>query len=650
MPVFQVVTIFIASAGYLLAAPHISDKPVFQSSEKEIYERYTQNRKTLLARVRDFWVKGVLEQSLHEVARIELGMEERRDAVAERPWDVILRTSDKTECVLPPGTKISDVFENVGRSLLILGDPGAGKTTSLLELAKDMIDQAEKDPSEKIPMVFNLSSWTDPTQTFADWLVGELRDNYRPMPKEIASALIENDSLMLLLDGLDEVAQERREGCVDAINCYLEEREKNQLVQVAVCCRKKDYEDLNTKLKLQSAILLQPLTPEQIDDYLKRLSPDLDYLREALGRDQELQEFAKTPLILSIMTFAYRGISDEELQSLHSTEDRSKHLFKTYVDRMFERTGRANPRLYTKEDTIHWLSWLARKMSDHNQTVFLIEQMQPNWLETKNQQQLYSILVKLVFGLYGLVLALAFGLLIGQVFGLRVGLGSFLWLGLIFGLPKILISGGSNIEIEFITKSVNISLKALLYGLVLGVACGLIFCKFLLELGFNSRINCFLFIVLLIEVLNVSDYSHGYPSRKLDRGLSLSNTKIDVGYVPYQFIKQYAKNALLIDLKFSLLVGLLFYLLLVHKISLALLIGLIFLFYVMSDSFGSIIRHFTLMFVLCHENHLPRKVVPFLDYATDQIFLHKVGGGYVFTHKRLMEYFATLLEPIPNER
>lgn len=232
----------------------------------------------------------MLESSLHEEARIELGLEERRDAVAERTWDMILQTPDRPDCELPPETKIADVFEKVGRSLLILGEPGSGKTTTLLELAREMIDRAEKDPSEKIPVVFNISSWTDPTQTIAAWLVEEMRDNYR-IQKKIAETWIENDSILPLFDGLDEVADERREACADAINSYLDEHSG----RAAVCCRKEDYEALDAKLKLQSAILLQPLTPEQIDGYLERLSPDLDSLREALRSDRELQEFAKTP-------------------------------------------------------------------------------------------------------------------------------------------------------------------------------------------------------------------------------------------------------------------------------------------------------------------------------------------------------------------
>jgi hypothetical protein len=39
---------------------------------------------------------------------------------------------------------------------------------------------------------------------------------------------------------------------------------------------------------------------------------------------------------------------------------------------------------------------------------------------------------------------------------------------------------------------------------------------------------------------------------------------------------------------------------------------------------------------------LPFNLVPFLDYAAERIFLRKVGGGYIFIHRYLMEYFAAL--------
>jgi hypothetical protein len=40
----------------------------------------------MLMAVRKFWIEGVLESSLYEAALIELGMEERREAV-NYPWN-----------------------------------------------------------------------------------------------------------------------------------------------------------------------------------------------------------------------------------------------------------------------------------------------------------------------------------------------------------------------------------------------------------------------------------------------------------------------------------------------------------------------------------------------------------------------------------
>lgn len=31
----------------------------------------------------------------------------------------------------------------------------------------------------------------------------------------------------------------------------------------------------------------------------------------------------------------------------------------------------------------------------------------------------------------------------------------------------------------------------------------------------------------------------------------------------------------------------------------------------------------------------------FLDYAAERILLRKVGGGYIFVHRLLLEYFAS---------
>lgn len=54
------------------------------------------------------------------------------------------------------------------------------------------------------------------------------------------------------------------------------------------------------------------------------------------------------------------------------------------------------------------------------------------------------------------------------------------------------------------------------------------------------------------------------------------------------------------------------------------------------------LQHSILRLILWGTNVLPLNIARFLDYATDSVLLHKVGGGYMFIHRFLLEYFAEL--------
>ena len=75
--------------------------------------------------------------------------------------------------MLPAGTSLTDLFEACGQELLILGEPGSGKTTMLLKLATEAITRAEQDPTLPIPVIFNLSAWAETCPPLAEWLVEE---------------------------------------------------------------------------------------------------------------------------------------------------------------------------------------------------------------------------------------------------------------------------------------------------------------------------------------------------------------------------------------------------------------------------------------------------------------------------------------------
>jgi hypothetical protein len=49
--------------------------------------------------------------------------------------------------------------------------------------------------------------------------------------------------------------------------------------------------------------------------------------------------------------------------------------------------------------------------------------------------------------------------------------------------------------------------------------------------------------------------------------------------------------------------------------------------------------------LLWRNGSLPLDTVRFLEYATERIFLRRVGGGYIFVHRLLQEHFASLGGP-----
>ena len=49
---------------------------------------------------------------------------------------------------------------------------------------------------------------------------------------------------------------------------------------------------------------------------------------------------------------------------------------------------------------------------------------------------------------------------------------------------------------------------------------------------------------------------------------------------------------------------------------------------------------YTLRRLLVHAGVAPWRYVEFLDHAARLILLRKVGGGYIFVHRLLLDYFA----------
>ena len=172
-----------------------------------------------------------------------------------------------------------------------------------------------------------------------------------------------------------KLPQNARGKCITAINQY---REQFPFVPLVVCCRYQDYMDLPVRLRLHTAILIQPITDEQIEDYLVALGEEVAGLREILHEDEELRKLASTPLLLSILALAYQGKSHETISGNRTAGGAQEQVFASYVEHMLTRRG-VDTR-YSSQKTQRWLVILAKQMKSQNQTLFSLEQMQPTWL------------------------------------------------------------------------------------------------------------------------------------------------------------------------------------------------------------------------------------------------------------------------------
>lgn len=383
---------------------------------KEFWNGFIPQKKTpresLLDKVEQFWIEGVLKKSLYIKETIELGLSEYFDAV-NNSSGIQGENSNHKNRDLPEGTRAIDVFGELEnkRTMLILGEAGSGKTIALLEIACESINDARQDTSLPIPVVLNLSSWAAEKQQkpLGDWLVQELNRIYQFTEKQ-CRAWVENQQLLLLLDGLDEVKKTKREACIIAINQFLRENERTEMV---VCCRIKDYKNLSEKLQFQSAVFYKPLTKDQIDRYFHDAKEELSVVDELRKKENAIQELLESPLILNIVTVAYKN--KEELSHKNSLSERRCHLYDNYIHRRLEeeeeQSSNSEPSKfkYSKEQSLKWLSWLAQKMNQKSQEVLLIEQIQPDWLPTVTQKWTYVIVFRLILGIiFGLVTVLHF--------------------------------------------------------------------------------------------------------------------------------------------------------------------------------------------------------------------------------------------------
>ena len=381
---------------------HLEDRDTTNTNKAA--QRLQKQRHQILKKVQSFWVTGLLEGLVPEDLQIRLQLVGRQDMLPSKFLDQEQRLTFIMPQVLPLDKSISDIFTEHEGSLLILGEPGSGKTMLLMDLARDLINRARSDMFFPIPIVFNLSSWTKKHVTLRHWFINELDIKYG-VPRKISEEWLHNNQILPLLDSLDAIPIDNRAICITEINDF--HRETNSEVRVVVCCRRNDYQNLDVELSVDEILDIQPLSEEQVKSYLVKRGATLNGLQSLLEEDGSLRELAQTPLFLYILSrvYEYENSSVVNVSSINSPEERYRYLFEEYVKHVLLHGGNS----HYKNKTIHYLYWLSQQMITHDQEDFLLEQLQPDWLPSHTARQQYVLVDRCIAGLLaGAVMSFGF--------------------------------------------------------------------------------------------------------------------------------------------------------------------------------------------------------------------------------------------------
>jgi formylglycine-generating enzyme required for sulfatase activity len=187
----------------------------------------------------------------------------RRRVQMDPFYELLDQREDELSSGLPRGNyHITDVLQEllVRRRVALLGEPGAGKSFTLQQLAYLLASEAKQNPSMPIPVLVPLGGYTSNVSLFdfveqsASGLLGHHGGGLR--------SLAADDRLAFLLDGVNEIGEASKEYGYGEITKLAKEFPKVILV---ITCRTLEY----PRVISLDRITIRPLNSLQIKAFLE---------------------------------------------------------------------------------------------------------------------------------------------------------------------------------------------------------------------------------------------------------------------------------------------------------------------------------------------------------------------------------------------
>jgi hypothetical protein len=315
--------------------------------------------------------------------------------------------------------EVVEVFNRVpsGR-LVVLGEPGAGKTVLALRLILGLLDR--RQPGDRVPVLMSVASWNPVETPLGTWMAQRLAADYPALQARtedgatLAWEVMTAGRVLPVLDGLDEISQAFLARALAALNRAL--RRDDPLI---IICRAHEYEQAITTtgdvLTAAAVVELCPLGREDLQAYLRVTTPQR---RTGVwdGVFTELDDHPKgpvaqaltTPLMAWLARTAYSDSRADPGELLATDQDGNRLLADRgavegcLLDRLI-------PAVYAhdaEKESRH--RWAGREV--HRWLTFLALHLRRLGTRDLAWWQVYRAVPPLVFGLVG---ALGYGVAAG---------------------------------------------------------------------------------------------------------------------------------------------------------------------------------------------------------------------------------------------